>query len=109
MLSKRETQKRVGGLPITLTSCDASYVSRGRDDWSFVPAVTAPEAQQLRAIRPVIGLGELVQDTIDVHGHAWAAAHYSKRMCFVHFYYFAFGRLPLAHSSGTPEFGRLPR
>lgn len=43
---------------------------------------------------PHITLRELVRDTIQAHGYAWAAAHYRKRMCFTHFYWLAFGRRP---------------
>lgn len=37
---------------------------------------------------------ELVRDTIAVHGHAWTAQHFSKRIPFSIYYWLAFGCAP---------------
>lgn len=41
-----------------------------------------------------VTIRELIQDDIATHGIAWTAARYSKKMCFTHFYWLAFGRVP---------------
>ena len=43
---------------------------------------------------PHVTIKELIQDDIATHGIAWTAARYSKKMCFTHFYWLAFGKLP---------------
>lgn len=50
-------------------------------------------------VRPVTSLRELVQDNIATFGHYDAAKIVKKKMCFTHFYYLAFGRLPRAMST----------
>lgn len=41
-------------------------------------------------------LADQVKDTIAAHGIQWAAKHYSKKLCFTHFHFLAFGYLPRA-------------
>lgn len=41
-----------------------------------------------------ITIKSLIQDDIATHGIAWTAKRYTKKMCFTHFYFLAFGVLP---------------
>lgn len=44
----------------------------------------------------LITIKSLIQDDIQTHGMAWTAKRYAKKMCFTHFYFLAFGKLPRA-------------